>query len=133
MPLPALERGARFGLALSLALILADQRRRASMHPFYPQDASRDAGDIFNGAPPGSQPQQMNFQQQLGTLQQQVNMDMLENILAMQDPQGQANQHGGHQAAGANPQTLLEHQLRLNQLQQLQQLQNQIFQQQVRS
>ena len=103
------------------------------MHPFYPQDGHRDAGDIFNGAPSGSQPQgQMNYQQAVGNLQQ-VNMEMLENLLAMQDPQAQANQHQGHSAPGASPQALLEHQLRLNQLQQLQQLQNQIFQQQVRS
>ena len=104
------------------------------MHPYYPQDPSRDAPDIFNGNTQGSQSQQqMNFQQQLGNLQQQVNMEMLENLLAMQDPQAQANQHQGHSAPGASPQALLEHQLRLNQLQQLQQLQNQIFQQQVRS
>ena len=103
------------------------------MHPYYSQDPPRDAGDIFNGASSGSQPQQqMSFQQQLGSLQQ-VNMEMLENLLAMQDPQAQANQHQGHSAPGASPQALLEHQLRLNQLQQLQQLQNQIFQQQVRS
>nr|UBR88887.1 transcription factor bHLH4 [Ganoderma lucidum] len=73
----------------------------------------------------------MNFQQQLGNLQQQVNMEMFESLLAMQDPQAQTSQHQGHSTPGANPQALLEHQLRLNQLQQLQQLQNQIFQQQL--
>lgn len=104
------------------------------MHPFYPQDPSRDTGDIFNGNAQGSQPQQqINFQQQLGNLQQQVNMEMFESLLALQDPQAQTSQHQGHSTPGANPQALLEHQLRLNQLQQLQQLQNQIFQQQVRS
>ena len=76
----------------------------------------------------------MNFaQQQLGNLQQQVSMDMLENLLAMQDPASQGGGHQGHGQSSATPQALLEHQLRLNQLQQLQQLQNQIFQQQVRS
>ena len=107
------------------------------MHNFYPQDAGAcDSGDIFNGnAPSGSQSQQqMNFtQQQLGNLQQQVSMDMLENLLAMQDPASQGGGHQGHGQSSATPQALLEHQLRLNQLQQLQQLQNQIFQQQVRS
>ena len=69
----------------------------------------------------------------LGNLQQQVSMDMLENLLAMQDPASQGGGHQGHGQSSATPQALLEHQLRLNQLQQLQQLQNQIFQQQVRS
>ncbi len=102
------------------------------MHPFYPQDAPRDAGDIFNGGSSGSQPQQqMNFQQQLGSLQQ-VNMEMLENLL-MQDSSGQQGQQQQHSHAAANPQAMLEHQVKINQLQQLQQLQQQIFQQQVRS
>ena len=106
------------------------------MHSFYPQDSgARDGGDIFNGnAPSSSQPQQqLSFsQQQLGNLQQQVSMEMLENLLAMQDPAAQGGGHQGHGQSSATPQALLEHQLRLNQLQQLQQLQNQIFQQQVR-
>lgn len=102
------------------------------MHPYYPQDAPRDAGDIFNGGASGSQPQQqMNFQQQLGSLQQ-VNMEMLENLL-MQDSSGQQGQQPQHAHAPATPQAMLEHQVKINQLQQLQQLQQQIFQQQVRS
>lgn len=59
---------------------------------------------------------------------------MLENLLAMQDSSSsQSNQHQQHSPASPNPQALLEHQLRLNQLQQLQQLQNQIIQYQVRN
>ena len=112
------------------------------MHPFYPQDAGpRDGGDIFGGnPPPGSQPQQqMNFsQQQLGNLQQQVSMEMLENLLMQENAaqggqQQQQHQQPQHAHGTANPQAMLEHQVKINQLQQLQQLQQQIFQQQVRS
>ncbi|KAI0739078.1 hypothetical protein C8Q80DRAFT_1203837 [Daedaleopsis nitida] len=96
------------------------------MHPFYPQDGHRDAGDIFNDTPSGSQSQgQINYQQAVGNLQQ-VNMEMLENLL-MQDHSAGSNPHS---QPPSNPQALLEHQVKMNQLQQLQQLQQQIFQQQ---
>ena len=107
------------------------------MHPYYSQDPPRDAGDIFNGASSGSQPQQqMSFQQQLGSLQQ-VNMEMLENLLMQENAaqggqQQQQHQQPQHAHGTANPQAMLEHQVKINQLQQLQQLQQQIFQQQVR-
>jgi hypothetical protein len=58
----------------------------------------------------------------------QLNMDLLENMMSMQ---GIENQSPTTQAT-YNPQLLLEQQFKLAQLQQLQQLQNQIFQQQVR-
>lgn len=63
------------------------------------------------------------------SLPQQANMDMLENLMAMQERVGQAA--ASAQGQSTTPQMLLEQQMRLNQLQQLQQLQNQIFQQQV--
>ncbi|KAK7681377.1 hypothetical protein QCA50_015469 [Cerrena zonata] len=62
-------------------------------------------------------------------LPQQANMDMLENLMAMQDRVGQAA--SAQVGQSTTPQMLLEQQMRLNQLQQLQQLQNQIFQQQI--
>lgn len=58
-----------------------------------------------------------------------VSMDVLEGLMNMQDRGGQSVVQGGTQPS---PQILMEHQMRLNQLQQLYQLQTQIFQQQVR-
>lgn len=62
-----------------------------------------------------------------------VDMNMLEGLMALQDGRGQsaAMQGGGGQSQQV-PQVLVEQQMRLNQLQQLYQLQTQIFQQQVR-
>ncbi|KAI0760134.1 hypothetical protein C8Q74DRAFT_1294199 [Fomes fomentarius] len=110
------------GCSFSSATIFTDLRRRAFMNPFYHQDGSRDASDIFSGVPSGSHSQgQMNFQPG-------VNMDMLENLL-MQDPSGASNQHQQHSQPSATPQALLEHQVKFTQLQQLQQLQQQLQQQ----
>src|SRR4051812_23070732 len=52
----------------------------------------------------------------------QFNMDLLGNLMQAIDPKSAAQQ------SQYNPHVLLEHQFKLNQLQQLQQLQNQIFQ-----
>lgn len=59
-----------------------------------------------------------------------VGMDVLEGLIVMQERGGQQIVAGGTQPS---PQMLMEHQMRLNQLQQLYQLQTQIFQQQVRT
>jgi hypothetical protein len=57
----------------------------------------------------------------------QVNMDLLGNLMTAQGIEGQPNPSQQY-----TPQLLLEQQFKLTQLQQLLQLQNQIFQQQVR-
>lgn len=57
-----------------------------------------------------------------------VNMDVLEGLMSMQERGGQSVVAAGVQQP---PQMLMEQQMRLNQLQQLYQLQTQIFQQQV--
>ncbi|TFK37996.1 hypothetical protein BDQ12DRAFT_698896 [Crucibulum laeve] len=70
----------------------------------------------------------------------QLTMNMLGNLMQMQELGGSSQGQGQGQGQGAqgggggayNPQLLLEQQFKLTQLQQLQQLQNQIFQQQVR-
>ena len=70
-----------------------------------------------------------NMQQQ--PMQNNVGMDVLEGLMAMQDNRG--GQPNAMSTTGQpTPQMLMEHQMRLNQLQQLYQLQTQIFQQQVR-
>lgn len=58
-----------------------------------------------------------------------LDMDLLGNLMAMQGMETQAALMSNQQAP-YNPQALLEQQFKLTQLQQLQQLQNQIFQQQ---
>ena len=72
-----------------------------------------------------------NMQQQ--PMQNGVGMDVLEGLMAMQDNRaGQSNAIASPTQGQPTPQMLMEHQMRLNQLQQLYQLQTQIFQQQVR-
>jgi hypothetical protein len=69
--------------------------------------------------------------QYLSNMQQNgVGMDVLEGLMVMQDGRGgqSAPIQGSQQPS---PQMLMEQQMRLNQLQQLYQLQTQIFQQQV--
>lgn len=88
--------------------------------------------DSMNSMNSGSNqhPSMMNLQQQQHMQNPPVGLDMLE-LMAMQERTGQTSP-GGQSGSQATPQMLLEQQVRLNQLQQLQQLQNQIFQQQVR-
>ena len=62
---------------------------------------------------------------------QNVGMDVLEGLMAMQDNRG-AQSNSLPASGQPAPQLLMEQQMRLNQLQQLYQLQTQIFQQQVR-
>jgi hypothetical protein len=59
----------------------------------------------------------------------QLDMDVMANFMAMQGIESQQALSPTH--APYNPQTLLEQQFKVTQLQQLQQLQNQIFLQQV--
>ncbi|KAI0792325.1 hypothetical protein C8Q75DRAFT_593217 [Abortiporus biennis] len=89
--------------------------------------------DIFHAQPPPllpNVPSMMNIQQQ-GMANPQVNMDVIESLMAMQDRSGQSSAVPQAGPTSTTPQMLLEQQMRLNQLQQLQQLQNQIFQQQL--
>lgn len=72
-------------------------------------------------------PSMMNLQQQHMS---SAGLDVLE-LMALQERAGQSSV-GAQNGQPTTPQMLLEQQVRLNQLQQLQQLQNQIFQQQVR-
>jgi hypothetical protein len=58
-----------------------------------------------------------------------LDMELLGNLMAMQGIEGQPGPN--HQHPQYTPQLLLEQQFKLTQLQQLQQLQHQIFQQQV--
>ncbi|KAI0764594.1 hypothetical protein BD413DRAFT_576149 [Trametes elegans] len=103
------------------------------MHSFFQQEAGQDGSDFFGNAPQGPQQQQqqpppMQYQQHLGGMQQQVNMDVLENLLSI--PDGASQQMSSQpQLPQMSPQALLEQQMRLNQLQQLVLLQNQIVQQ----
>lgn len=117
------------------------------MSSFFAMDVPMDHGQR-------GQDQSMSYNNQYGTggppeqqsattMNQQLDMDLLGNLMAMQGAQGLQGAQGmqgvdGQQnstptqssSAQYNPQMLLEHQFKLTQLQQLQQLQNQIFQQQ---
>ena len=73
--------------------------------------------------------------QLLSSMQQQpmpngVDMNVLEGLMAMQDNRG-GQSNAMTSTSQPTPQVLMEQQMRLNQLQQLYQLQTQIFQQQV--
>ncbi|KAJ3523010.1 hypothetical protein NM688_g8793 [Phlebia brevispora] len=86
------------------------------------------AADIYLSQESQQQSALMNPQQQ-GMPSPGVGMDVLEGLMGMQERGGQPGVPAGGQPT---PQMLMEHQMRLNQLQQLYQLQTQIFQQQVR-
>lgn len=124
-----------------------DQQQKDFLNSFFSSESSTPSSehdhqgsralpqDIFQGNVITStvpHPSLMSMQQQQ---QQSINsshggMDILESMIAMQERAVQVsnNSQGVH---SATPQMLLEQQVRLTQLQQLQQLQNQIFQQQV--
>lgn len=122
-----------------------DQQQKDFLSSLFPLDVPIDQhrGSLLEG-----QQQQPMFQFNNGlqlpntgaNMQPQLNMDLLGNLMSMQgvESQSQANNNGGiptspHQTQSQyNPQLLLEQQFKLTQLQQLQQLQNQIFQQQAR-
>ena len=97
-----------------------------------PRRQSLPATDLFSPHSAHEVPHQlvqMNSQQQQSMQNGGVSMDVLEGLMGLQDRNGQQVV-----ASGGGPQTsqmLMEQQMRLNQLQQLYQLQTQIFQQQV--
>jgi hypothetical protein len=83
----------------------------------------------FNGASPAQQPTASMHTSIPQSTNAQLNMDLLGNLISMQGIENQSpTPHTTY-----NPQLLLEQQFKLTQLQQLQQLQNQIFQQQARN
>ncbi|THH00854.1 hypothetical protein EW026_g1739 [Hermanssonia centrifuga] len=92
--------------------------------------SSIDSSDIFQTASASSS----GHHSSLGNMQQQsmsnngLGMDVLEGLMGMQERGGQSGMSSGAQPT---PQMLVEQQMRLNQLQQLYQLQTQIFQQQI--
>ncbi|KAG6864998.1 hypothetical protein C0991_005733 [Blastosporella zonata] len=77
---------------------------------------------------PYNQQQSMQQQSMPSTMNPQLSMDMLNNLMSMQ---GIETQTASPTSPTYNAQTLMEQQFKLTQLQQLQQLQNQIFQQQI--
>jgi hypothetical protein len=95
-----------------------DRGPQSSMFPFTPNDVSTTGTQTnFSGL----------MQLNTNISNAQVNMDLLGNLMTAQGIEGQPNP-----AQQYTPQLLLEQQFKLTQLQQLLQLQNQIFQQQVR-
>lgn len=105
-----------------------DQHQKDFLNAFFQSETgadldqrAREPDSMFHGNLP--LPPMMN-------LPQHANIDMLENLMALQERAGQAAA-SAQVGQSTTPQMLLEQQMRLNHLQQLQQLQNQIFQQQV--
>lgn len=62
----------------------------------------------------------------------ELTVDMLGTMMQMQGLDSQPHPNSAAPAQALSPQALLEQQFKINQLQQLQQLQNHIFQQQAR-
>ncbi|CAL1699268.1 unnamed protein product [Somion occarium] len=110
-----------------------DQHQKDFLNAFFQSETGGELDqrgrepDMFNNGNL-SLPPMMNLSQQTFS-NPQASMDVLENLMAMQDRVGQAA--ASQVGQPTTPQILLEQQMRLNQLQQLQQLQNQIFQQQI--
>jgi hypothetical protein len=115
-----------------------DQQQKDFMSTFFPPSADQN-GDpshhqqsLFNGAAlqpgihgHGMHPSSMN----VNNTNLSIDMDVVGNFMAMQGIEGQ--QSLSPSQASYNPQALLEQQFKVTQLQHLQQLQNQIFLQQV--
>lgn len=121
-----------------------EQQQKEFLSSFFPADVSVD--DIqrtldsnhanglfpFNGAPGVTHPGIPSPHSGVGNgSNARLDMELLGNLMAMQGIEGQPGSN--HQQPQYTPQLLLEQQFKLSQLQQLQQLQHQIFQQQVRS
>lgn len=118
------------------------QQQKDFMSAFFPPqgdnpnpnvDHSQHHQNLFNGQ--GLHPGMINTgMQALSNMSNGSNitsdMDMLQNLMAMQGMESHSPVQGNQQAP-YNPSAMLEQQFKLTQLQQLQQLQNQIFQQQV--
>jgi hypothetical protein len=110
-----------------------DFMQKDFMASFFPNDQPLDSHFPFTGGIQQQQQQQQQQHQQhqqqqqpQPTLNTQINMDLLMHMQGIDTTTPVSSQ------SSYNPQSLLEQQFKLTQLQQLQQLQNQIFQQQVR-
>jgi hypothetical protein len=120
-----------------------EQQQKEFLSSFFPADVSVDEMQrtldsthgnnglfSFSGGPP--HPGMPNGHSGLGNgANARLDMELLGNLMAMQGIEGQPGSN--HQQPQYTPQLLLEQQFKLTQLQQLQQLQHQIFQQQVSS
>lgn len=119
-----------------------DQQQKDFMSSFFPaehtlqgsgsaaQHSQQQAMFPFNQTSPGAQSSagMQPFIPPHG--RSQINMDLLGSLMQMQGIDSPSSATMSPQTSSYNPQLMLEQQFKLSQLQQLQQLQNQIFQQQ---
>ncbi|KAH9933066.1 uncharacterized protein B0H18DRAFT_985396 [Fomitopsis serialis] len=108
------------------------QQQKDIIQSFFQFDAARDAAERFYSRSSGPQtPGNFSSQPSLPPMPTGMHFgsDALQHMMPSMDTSAQ--QQGVQQSSQPTPQALLEQQFRLNQLQQLQQLQNQIFQQQL--
>lgn len=107
------------------------QQQKDIVQSFFQFDAGREATERFYGRPSAPQtPGNFSSQPPLPPMPNlPFGSETLQHLMPSMDPSVQ--QQGSSQSSQSTPQVLLEQQFRLNQLQQLQQLQTQIFQQQV--
>ncbi len=117
-----------------------DQQQKDYLSPFFDLESLQNGGDLGIMSP-SMNSQQPQLMMTSATMPSQMDMEMLGNLMSLQginspndisqrpplSPQFSTN------TGATSPQLLMEQQFKLAQLQQLQQLQNQIFQQQVRS
>ncbi|KZT69960.1 hypothetical protein DAEQUDRAFT_725944 [Daedalea quercina L-15889] len=110
---------------------MSHQQQKDIIQSFFQFDANRDAAERFYSRSSGLQtPGNFPAQPSLPPMPNlHFGSEALQHMISSMDPSSQ--QQGGQQSSQPTPQALLEQQFRLNQLQQLQQLQNQIFQQQL--
>ncbi|RDB30824.1 hypothetical protein Hypma_005795 [Hypsizygus marmoreus] len=104
-----------------------DQQQKDFLSSLFPADQNTNHDGQQQSMPmfQYNQPPTMSMPQ---SMPPQLAMDMLGNMMQMQGIESQNNTPA---SPSYNPQSLLEQQFKLTQLQQLQQLQNQIFQQQI--
>ncbi|KAK0459609.1 uncharacterized protein EV420DRAFT_1268847 [Desarmillaria tabescens] len=115
-----------------------DQQQKDYLSPFFDLESLQNGGDLGIMSPSvnAQQPQSMMTS---ATMPSQMDMEMLGNLMSLQginspssiSPTSPSHPQFSTNTATTNPQLLMEQQFKLAQLQQLQQLQNQIFQQQV--
>jgi hypothetical protein len=112
-----------------------DQQQKDFMSTFFPPSADQNGDPShhqFNGSAlqPGIHGHGMHSSSMnVNNTNLSMDMDVVSNFMAMQGIEGQ--QPLSPSQTSYNPQALLEQQFKVTQLQQLQQLQNQIFLQQV--
>ncbi|PBK78029.1 hypothetical protein ARMSODRAFT_946887 [Armillaria solidipes] len=115
-----------------------DQQQKDYLSPFFDLESLQNGGDLGIMSP-SMNSQQPQLMMTSATMPSQMDMEMLGNLMSLQginspndiSPTSPSQPQFNTNTGATSPQLLMEQQFKLAQLQQLQQLQNQIFQQQI--